>query len=186
MQAYGLLVEQVGWTYFVLVLNCYTKKIVGHDAGRQIKHTHWLPALEQTSQHQCPAGVQAQGLSLMSDNNPNGNTDIERLMRTLKEELLWLRKWTSAPDLERVLAAWVDLYNTRYLHSTPGYRRPCQFKQEHRATVKIADSLSILRATDQPRTNAPWLVPVWVGPDQARILACGMELKPGSSAAKHF
>ncbi|MDF0677387.1 MAG: integrase core domain-containing protein [Nitrospira sp.] len=86
-----------------------------------------------------------------SDNNPNGNTDIERLMRTLKEELLWLREWASALDLERALAAWVDLYNTRYLHSTLGYRRPYQFEQEHRATVRNTDSLSIPRASDQSR-----------------------------------
>lgn len=47
------------------------------------------------------------------NNNPNGSADMERLMRTLKEELLLLRKWPSALDLERALAAWVDLYHTR-------------------------------------------------------------------------
>ena len=36
-----------------------------------------------------------------SDNNPKGNADAERLMRTLKAELLWLRERTSALDLER-------------------------------------------------------------------------------------
>src|SRR5918999_947113 len=29
-----------------------------------------------------------------SDNNPKGNADTERFMRTLKEECLWLREWT--------------------------------------------------------------------------------------------
>ncbi|NGZ09846.1 MAG: hypothetical protein CV088_10735 [Nitrospira sp. LK70] len=111
---------------------------------------------------------------------------LERLMPTLKEELLYLREWASVLHLERALAAWVDLYNTRYLHSTLRYRRPCHFEQGHRATVKITDSLSIVRTADQSRTDAPWLVPVWVGPDQTRILACGIKMKPGSSAAKHF
>jgi transposase InsO family protein len=60
-----------------------------------------------------------------SYNNPKGNADTERVMRTLKEELLWLREWTSALELERALAAWVEWYNTRYLHSTLGYRTPC-------------------------------------------------------------
>jgi putative transposase len=109
-----VLAEPVGWVYVVLVLDWYTKKIVGHSAGLQAKTAHWLLALEQAVQRQCPEGVQVQGLSLMSDNgcqptsvafmktcatlgitqavtsdnNPKGNADTERLMRTLKEELL--------------------------------------------------------------------------------------------------
>jgi transposase InsO family protein len=116
--------------------------------------------LEQAVQRQCPEGVQGQGLSLMSDNgcqptsvsfmkacatlgitqactsynNPKGNADTERLMRTLKEELLGLREWTSPLERERALAAWVDWSNTRYLHSALGYRTPCQVEQEYLAS----------------------------------------------------
>lgn len=67
-----------------------------------------------------------------SSNNPQGNADTERLMRTLKEELFWLREWTSLLELERALTAWIEWYNTRYLHSSPGYRTPCQVEQHHR------------------------------------------------------
>lgn len=155
-----VLVEPGGWGYIVLVLDWYTKKIVGHYAGLQAKAAHWLHALEQAVQRQFPAGVQGQGLSLRSDNgcqpasvafmqtcamlgipqaftsynNPKGNADTERLMRTLKEELLWLREWTSPLELERALAAWVDWYNTRYLHSALGYRTPCQVEQGYLAS----------------------------------------------------
>lgn len=66
-----------------------------------------------------------------SYNNPKGNADTERLMRTLKEELLWLREWTSPLELERALAAWVDWYNTSYLHSALGYRTPGQVEQHY-------------------------------------------------------
>ena len=48
----------------------------------------------------------------------------------------------------------------------------------------ITDSLSILRAADQSKTDASWFIPVWVGPDRARILACGVELKPGLVAVE--
>ncbi len=152
-----VLVEPIGWIYVVVVLDWYTTKIVGHYAGLQAKSSHWLMALEQAVHHQFPAGGQGQGLSLMSDhgcqptsvafmktcatlgitqaftsyNNPQGNADTERLMRTLKEELLWLREWTSSVNLERALAAWVHWYNTRYLHSALGYRTPCQVEQHH-------------------------------------------------------
>jgi transposase InsO family protein len=151
-----VMVEPMGWEYVVLVLGWYTKKIVGHYAGLQAKSAHWLLALEQAVQQQFPAGVQGHGLWLMSDNgyqptsvafmktcatlgttqaftsynNPKGNADTERLMRPLKEELLWLREWTSSLELECALAAWVDWYNTSYLHSALGYRTPCQVEQQ--------------------------------------------------------
>lgn len=152
-----VLVEPVGWVYLVLVLDWYTKKIVGHSAGLHAKTAHWLLALEQAVQRQFPEGVQGQGLSLMSDNgcqptsmafmkacatlgitqaftsysNPKGNADTERLMRTLKEELLWLREWTSPLELEQALVAWIEWYNTSYLHSALGYRTPCQVEQHY-------------------------------------------------------
>lgn len=66
-----------------------------------------------------------------SYNNPKGNADTERLMRTLKEELLWLREWTSPVELEQALAAWVDWYNTRYRHSALGYQTPMEFEHQH-------------------------------------------------------
>jgi transposase InsO family protein len=69
-----------------------------------------------------------------SYNNPKGNADTERLMRTLKEEFLWLRQWTSPLELERALTAWIEWYNTRYLHSALGYRTPCQVEQQHLAS----------------------------------------------------
>ncbi len=55
-------------------------------------------------------------------------------MRTLKEELLWRREWTSPLEFEQALAAWIESYNTRYLHSALGYRTPCQVEQQHRTS----------------------------------------------------
>jgi putative transposase len=106
---------------------------------------------------QFPEGVQGQGLSLMSDNgcqptstafmracgslgiqqaltsdnNPKGNADTERVMRTLKEECLWLQEWTCPVTLASVLETRVDDYNEHYLHSALGYRPPRQFEREY-------------------------------------------------------
>ncbi len=55
------LVQPVGWVSLGLVLDWYTKKMVGHYAGRQAKSAHGLLALEQAGQRQCPAGVRARG-----------------------------------------------------------------------------------------------------------------------------
>jgi transposase InsO family protein len=66
-----------------------------------------------------------------SYNNPKGNGDTERVFRTLKEELLWLREWTSPFDLAEQLKNWVDYYNDRYLHSALSYKAPNQFEKEY-------------------------------------------------------
>jgi len=108
-----------GWVYVVIVLDWYTKKIVGHYSGTRATSRDWLEALEKALNKEYPQGVRGQGLKLMSDNgsqptslnfmkacsnleveevftsynNPKGNADTERMIRTLKEELFWLREW---------------------------------------------------------------------------------------------
>ncbi len=119
-----------------------------------------LGAVDQAVNRQFPQGVRGQGLSLMSDNgcqptsiaclkacatlgitqaftsynNPKGNADTERLMRTLKEELFCIREWTSVVELEHAVTAWIEWYNSSYLHSTLGYRTPNAFEADHLAS----------------------------------------------------
>jgi transposase InsO family protein len=139
-----------GWVYVMIVLDWYSKKVVGHYSGSQAKSCHWLEALERGLHRQFPDGVRGHNLHLMSDNgsqptslrfmkscsslkvnqaftsynNPKGNADTERMMRTLKEELLWLREWPSATVLSEKLDRWIEYYNESYLHSALGYRPP--------------------------------------------------------------
>jgi transposase InsO family protein len=63
-----VLVEGFGWVDIVVVLDWYTKMIVGYYAGMQCKSQHWLSALDMAVNRQFPAGARGQGLSLMSDN----------------------------------------------------------------------------------------------------------------------
>jgi putative transposase len=139
-----------GWVYIVIVLDWYSKKVVGDYSGIQATSRHWLEALEQGLNRQFPDGVRGHELHLMSDNgsqptslrfmkacsslkinqaftsynNPKGNADTERMMRTMKEELLWLREWSGATELSEELDRWIEYYNERYLHSALGYRPP--------------------------------------------------------------
>jgi putative transposase len=152
-----VLVQGFGWIYIVVVLDWYTKAIVGYSAGAQSKAQDWLTALDMAVNGQFPAGVRGQGLSLMSDNgcqptsmafmracgslgiqqaftsynNPKGNADTERIMRTLKEECLWLTEWTCPFELINALEAWIADYNEHYLHSALGYKPPRQFEREY-------------------------------------------------------
>ncbi len=66
-----------------------------------------------------------------SYNNPKGNADTERMIRTMKEELFWLREWENVGELSQELNKWVDYYNINYLHSAHGYRTPIQAEEEY-------------------------------------------------------
>jgi putative transposase len=152
-----VLVEGFGWVYIVLVLDWYTKKIVGYYAGSPCTAQHWLSALDMAVNGQFPDGARGQDVSLMSDNgcqptaqafmaacstlgihqaftsynNPKGNADTERVMHTLKEECLWLQEWASPFELVRALATWIDTYHNHYLHSALGYRTPWKVEMEY-------------------------------------------------------
>lgn len=63
-----VLVEPEGWLYIALVLDWYTKKIVGWQAGMRSLAQDWLQALEMGLHQQLPNGVTEQGLYLRSDN----------------------------------------------------------------------------------------------------------------------
>jgi len=151
-----VLINSFGWVYIVLVLDWYTKKIVGYNIDLQCKAKHWAEALDMAVQKQFPDGARGHNLHLMNDNgcqptseyfmrycsltnieqaftsynNPKGNADTERLMRTLKEELIWLREWDSPFELAKELKQWVDYYNKEYLHSALNYKTPDQFERE--------------------------------------------------------
>lgn len=146
-----------GWVYIVIVLDWYSKKIVGHYSGIQAKSCHWQEALDKAVNRQFPDGVRNHNLHLMSDNgsqptslsfmracsnlsihqaftsynNPKGNADTERMMRTLKEELLWLREWQQADQIESALNNWIEYFNENYLHSALGYKPPNKFEETY-------------------------------------------------------
>jgi transposase InsO family protein len=52
-----------------------------------------------------------------------------RVIRTLKEECLWLQEWMNPFALLHALDVWIDTYNNHYLHSARGYKLPRRFEQ---------------------------------------------------------
>jgi putative transposase len=159
-----VMVGHTGWAYVTVVLDWFTKKVVGYHIGLQSKTRHWLEALNQGLNNQFPNGVLGNTLNLMSDNgsqptsttfiktcsqlgikqaftsynNPKGNADTERFMRTMKEECLWLREWNSLNQLTQSLSKWFEHYNRYYLHSSLGYQSPLQMEKSHDTLLKIA------------------------------------------------
>jgi len=60
-----------GWIYFVVVLDWYTKEIIGYSLGLQSKTEDWLKALNMAVDNRFPGGIQESlkdRLFLLSDN----------------------------------------------------------------------------------------------------------------------
>lgn len=57
---------------------------------------------------------------------PTGNAVAERVIQTLKVELLWTRDWESIAELETAIREWVDRYNNERPHQALGWRTPAQ------------------------------------------------------------
>ena len=85
-----------------------------------------------------------------SYSNPKGNADTERFLRTLKEELVWLREWTSPTVFFEALERWIADYNTSYLHSALGYRSPEAFEAEHLSHATPLAALAKRGAVHEP------------------------------------
>lgn len=151
-----VMVNNWGWVYVVVVLDWYTKKIIGYYLGLRAKARDWLEALDMAVKTACPNGSRGLGINLMSDhgsqptaisfmkecgvlnvkqaftsyNNPKGNADTERVMRTLKEEFFWKKDWDNVFELTEEFKHYVaDEYNEQYLHSTLKYLSPNEFER---------------------------------------------------------
>jgi putative transposase len=150
------LVEEIGWVYLVVVLDWYTRKIVGYHLDLRSKTADWLQALDEAVNQQFPDGVREHHLHLMSDNgsqptsvafmkacrtlqikqaftsynNPKGNANTERVMRTLKEECIWIAEWHSLDQVQQDIARCIEGYNTLYPHSMLNYLSPVEFENQ--------------------------------------------------------
>ncbi len=64
---------------------------------------------------------------------PEGNGVEERAIRTLKEQLLWVRHSATVEELRQALAAFVAEYNASRLRERHGYKTPNQIRAEQKA-----------------------------------------------------
>lgn len=149
-----------GWLYLCVVLDWHSKEIVGYSLNLQSKTDHWLDALSMAVNNRFPSGIREslkeQKLFLISDNgcqptsqrfmmncsilglkqifttwsNPKGNSDTERVMRTIKEDIVWPYDWDNPFDFEVRLAKWIWDYNNDYPHQSLNNLTPTQFYEK--------------------------------------------------------
>lgn len=114
---------------------------------------------------ECPHGVRGAGLKRISDNgsqptstgfmaatatlgveqiftsydNPKGNVETERMMRTIKEERLWLHEFGSLEEAWTAIGRWIEQdYHREYVHSALGYKSPMEFEAQMQEVAQAA------------------------------------------------
>ena len=111
---------------------------IGRDvaAGLRIRHDHGSQYMSGDFQREIrflgaessPAFVRA----------PEGNGCAERFIRTLKENLLWVRWFETIEELRQALLDFQRTYNEEWIIERHGYRTPAQVRQEQTATMQAA------------------------------------------------
>ena len=61
---------------------------------------------------------------------PEGNGCAERFIRTLKENLLWVRHFKTIEELRQALLAFREVYNTTWLIERHGFISPAALRQK--------------------------------------------------------
>lgn len=150
------LIPDVGWAYLVIVKDWFTKKCIGWHVDLFSRSAEWLKALNMAVLNQCPNGSRGMNIHLMSDNgsqptsraymsacslleikqaftsynNPKGNADTERFIRTIKEECIWLHEFSSLQEAREKIKISLEEYNSVYVHSALDGMSPIEFEQK--------------------------------------------------------
>ena len=63
---------------------------------------------------------------------------IERFIRTLKEEVLWIQDFATADDVRRAVEAWLPIYNERRPHQALKFQTPAEVRAAKLAPLPVA------------------------------------------------
>jgi putative transposase len=99
-----------------------------HDHGSQYMSDAFQKELAFLGIASSPAFVRA----------PEGNGCAERFIRTLTENLLWVRTFDSVEELRQALLVFREVYNTTWLIERHGFRTPAAARQSQLSSMALA------------------------------------------------
>lgn len=137
--------------YLACVLDAHSRRCVGWHLSRVIDTGLTLAALDRALDARRPAaglihhsdrGVQYASAayvarlesvgarsSMAAVGNPYENAKAESFFKTLKREEVYLKDYQTFAEAQTNLAQFIDdVYNTKRLHSSLGYRPPAEFE----------------------------------------------------------
>jgi putative transposase len=151
------------FVYLAILMDVFTRAIRGWHLSRNLDHTLSLAALERAllvgvpEIHHSDQGVQyaatgyverLQGLgiqpSMAGVGKPEENPYAERVIRTIKEEEVYLSDYQDYRDALTQIGPFLDdVYNQKRIHSALGYLTPREFEEQWRSerkrrTTKVA------------------------------------------------
>lgn len=158
-----VMIPVFGWIYLHVVIDWGTKKLLSAHMSLTSKTADWIAALNEAVNLQFPEGIKDAACipELVSDHgcqptstaffkacselgihqifasysNPRGNADTERVIRTIKEDLVWTREFDSVAAFEIALKRWQRAYNEDYPHSSLGYMTPYEYERWFKASA---------------------------------------------------
>jgi putative transposase len=100
----------------------------GVAAGLQLRHDHG----SQYVSHHFQSEIRFLGIesSPAFVREPEGNGCAERFIRTLKENLLWVRRFNTVEELRLALIAFRQIYNQSWIIERHGYQTPAQVRAD--------------------------------------------------------
>ena len=99
-----------------------------HDHGSQYVSHHFQSEIRFLGIESSPAFVR----------EPEGNGCAERFIRTLKENLLWVRRFNTVEELRLALIAFRQTYNQSWIIERHGYKTPAQVRADQIGPTPMA------------------------------------------------
>lgn len=141
----------VCFVYLAVIVDIFSRKVIGYSLSRNIDTGLTLEALRMANHNRNPnpgcihhsdRGVQYASqdyvkelefygfnISMSRKGNPYDNSYAESFIKTLKSEEVYLWEYRTLEDVQRRIPYFIeDVYNQKRLHSSLGYRPPCEFE----------------------------------------------------------
>lgn len=149
-----------GWLYLAVVLDLYSRRIVGHSMSARLERGLVIEAFSMAWARRAPqpgllhhsdqgsqyASDDYQGLlsgaaciaSMSRRGNCWDNAPVESFFATLKRELVHRCRYRTRSAARASLFEYIEVfYNARRKHSSLGYLSPVAFEQKHRRSMAL-------------------------------------------------
>jgi len=108
----------------------------GAAEGLRLRHDHGSVYMSDDFQNEIRfLGIESSPAFVRQ---PEGNGCIERFFRTLKEQMLWVRRFRDLDELAAALREFRDRYNQQWIIGRLGYRTPSQARRDFEVALPAA------------------------------------------------